>query len=108
MNPVRIAFVLLFVAFVFIGRSVAITGHAVEVRPLDSALRTTSVSLPLLDIQRDTTDSTPAQDPGEPKTDLFGNQIDDAVGDYRVDVKGEIYEWHSPDTEVSRLAPPIG
>jgi hypothetical protein len=43
-----------------------------------------------------------------PRVDLFGNEIDDAVGDYRVDRTGDIYERHSPDTEVAKLRPPIG
>jgi hypothetical protein len=40
--------------------------------------------------------------------DVFGNEVDEAVCDYRVDVRGDLYERHSPDTEVPRLRPPIG
>jgi hypothetical protein len=40
--------------------------------------------------------------------DVFGNEVDEAVGDYRVDVRGDLYERHSPDTEVPKLPPPIG
>jgi len=40
--------------------------------------------------------------------DVFGNEIDEAVGDYRVDMRGDLYERHSPDTEVPKLPPPIG
>jgi len=40
--------------------------------------------------------------------DVFGNEVDEAVGDYRVDVRGDLYERHSPDTEVPKLRPPIG
>lgn len=36
----------------------------------------------------------------EPKTDLFGNEVEDAVADYRVDPRGSIYERHSPETAV--------
>ena len=42
----------------------------------------------------------------EPRFDLYGNQIEDAVGDYRIDPRGDIYERHSPGTEVTRLAAP--
>jgi hypothetical protein len=42
----------------------------------------------------------------EPRIDLYGNEIQDAVGDYRVDPGGDLYEGHSPDTEVLHLAPP--
>ena len=41
-----------------------------------------------------------------PRLDLYGNEIEDAVGDYRIDVRGDIYERHSPETEVTRLAAP--
>ena len=43
-----------------------------------------------------------------PKVDVLGNEVDDAVGDYRVDVQGSIYERHSPETEVGRLRPAVG
>ena len=40
--------------------------------------------------------------------DVFGNEVDEAVCDYRVDLRGDLYERHSPETEVPRLRPPIG
>lgn len=40
-----------------------------------------------------------------PRIDLYGNQIDEAVGDYRVDPRGELYERHAPDTAVLKLTP---
>jgi hypothetical protein len=42
----------------------------------------------------------------EPRVDLYGNEIEEAVGDYRIDVRGDIYERHSPETEVTQLAAP--
>jgi hypothetical protein len=42
----------------------------------------------------------------EPRVDLNGNEIDDAVGDYRVDPHGEMYERHAPDTALTRLTAP--
>ena len=42
----------------------------------------------------------------EPRVDLYGNEIQDAVGDYRVDPRGDTYESHAPDTEVTRLSGP--
>jgi hypothetical protein len=41
----------------------------------------------------------------EPRVDLYGNEISDAVGDYRVDGQGAIYEGHAPDTAVLKLGP---
>jgi hypothetical protein len=46
------------------------------------------------------------EDPREPRFDLNGNEVEDAVADYRVDLRGGIYERHSPDTAVSKLGPP--
>ena len=42
----------------------------------------------------------------EPRVDLNGNEIDAAVGDYRVDRRGEMYERHAPDTALLRLGAP--
>ena len=42
----------------------------------------------------------------EPHLDLNGNEIDDAVGDYRVDQSGELYERHAPDTAILQLGAP--
>jgi hypothetical protein len=38
--------------------------------------------------------------------DRYGNQIEEAVGDYRVDPRGDIFERHSPATAVARLPAP--
>jgi hypothetical protein len=40
------------------------------------------------------------------RVDLNGNEIDDAVGDYRVDLHGEMYERHAPDTALPHLGEP--
>ena len=40
------------------------------------------------------------------RVDLNGNEIDDAVGDYRVDLRGEMYERHAPDTALPHLGEP--
>ena len=38
--------------------------------------------------------------------DRYGNRIEEAVGDYRVDPRGDIFERHSPSTAVPRLPDP--
>ena len=48
---------------------------------------------------------TPAHGPA-PRIDLFGNEVDDALADYRFDTGGDIYERHSPETAVPRLGSP--
>jgi hypothetical protein len=38
--------------------------------------------------------------------DKYGNQIERAVGDYRIDTRGWLYERHAPLTAVPKLTPP--
>ena len=40
--------------------------------------------------------------------DLYGNEVTDAVTKYRLDDAGGLYEVHSPQTELPRLASPKG
>ena len=47
-----------------------------------------------------------SDDTAEPRFDLNGNEVDDAVGDYRVDSQGEMYERHAPDTALLHLSAP--
>lgn len=39
--------------------------------------------------------------------DLYGNEVIDAVATYKLDDAGSLYEVHSPQTELPRLASPI-
>ena len=41
-----------------------------------------------------------------PRTDVYGNPVDRAVGGYRVDLRGDLYEEHNPDTAVLKLGTP--
>lgn len=43
--------------------------------------------------------------PTAPRLDLYGNPIESAVGDYRTDPRGDLYERHAPDTAVLELDP---
>jgi len=54
------------------------------------------------------TSSLPQRDAdwAEPSVDLNGNEVDAAVGDYRVDRSGEMYEHHAPDTALIHLSAP--
>ena len=40
--------------------------------------------------------------------DLYGNEVTDAVAKYRLDDAGDLYEVHSPQTELPRLGSPKG
>jgi hypothetical protein len=44
----------------------------------------------------------------ETPLDLRGNEVRPAVARYKVDFTGALYEEHSPESEVPRLAPPEG
>ena len=44
--------------------------------------------------------------PAGQRLDIHGNPVEPAVGDYRTDPRGDIYEWHAPDTAILKLAPP--
>lgn len=41
-----------------------------------------------------------------PNVDIYGNQVERALGGYRADPMGELYEEHNPDTAVLKLGPP--
>jgi hypothetical protein len=41
-----------------------------------------------------------------PPVDLYGNEVSDAVAKYSLDPGGSLYEEHSPQTELPRLASP--
>jgi hypothetical protein len=66
---------------------------------------------PLADVRRTslvyaTTDSDVAGDDMPENLDLYGNEVTDAVAKYQFDASGSLYELHSPQTEVPKLAPP--
>jgi hypothetical protein len=43
---------------------------------------------------------------GEGSVDLQGNEVTDAVAKYELDATGDLYELHSPQTELPRLKSP--
>jgi hypothetical protein len=47
-----------------------------------------------------------AGEPGDGFTDVYGNEINDAVATYTLDPSGSLYELHSPQTELPRLGIP--
>jgi len=66
---------------------------------------------PLADVRRtsllsDTADGDVPGDDMPMNLDLYGNEVTDAVAKYRFDASGSLYELHSPQTEVPKLAPP--
>lgn len=45
-------------------------------------------------------------DDPQSSADLYGNDVSDAVAQYKFDGTGALYELHSPQTEVARLPSP--
>ena len=41
---------------------------------------------------------------GDAVVDRYGNEVERAVTDYRIDHRGDVYERHSPQTALPRLA----
>lgn len=46
------------------------------------------------------------RDDPDAAVDIYGNEVTDAVAKYKADRAGTLYELHSPQTEVPRLASP--
>lgn len=40
------------------------------------------------------------------ETDLYGNEVSDAVAEYGLDATGSLYEMHAPQVELPRLPSP--
>jgi hypothetical protein len=96
MTTLRVWFVLIVMATVFAGA----TGWTTVVRPA-SSLHLQGPNTAVTDLL----DAIPT--PVEPRVDVYGNEVEDAVSDYRIDPGGDVYENHAPDTEVARLTSPI-
>jgi hypothetical protein len=47
-----------------------------------------------------------ASDEAQGSIDLCGNDVTEAVARYRFDATGSLYEVHSPQTEIPKLAAP--
>ena len=94
MITLRVWFVMIIMATVFAGGTV----WSAVARPVSS--------FQLVAPSTGITDPDSAPTPVEPRVDVYGNEIDDAIGDYRIDPRGDVYESHSPDTEVTRLNGP--
>ena len=43
---------------------------------------------------------------GAPAVDAYGNEVNSAVAEYSLDDAGDLYELHSPQTELPRLGSP--
>jgi len=83
---------------VWVQRSTVDSQHAIGLPPSHGTTTVLDIGTPTVP-QRD-------DDWAEPRVDLNGNEVDAAVGDYRVDTRGEMYERHAPDTALIHLSAP--
>jgi hypothetical protein len=44
--------------------------------------------------------------PRPPRLDRYGNEIEDALAEYKIHFDGDVYERHSPDTAMPRIGRP--
>jgi hypothetical protein len=44
------------------------------------------------------------KDTNGPLVDRYGNEVERAVGEYHIDYRGEVFERHSPQTALPKLA----
>ena len=101
MSSLRVTIGIIYIAIALIARGIWVeTSTPPAARFIPDASSTTAVSDfadpdgPLLDWSESR------------RMDRYGNPIETAIGDYRVDPRGEMYERHSPETAVTRLAVP--
>lgn len=106
MNAVRGVIGLIAVTSLFVGRAVGASHPAPPPVPAAHELRLPpGVDLTDLLGLESLNPSASSETSEPPQVDVYGNEIQEAVGDYRVDPTGGMYESHSPDTEVLHLGP---
>jgi hypothetical protein len=77
-------------------------GNAAPVHPADTFV-VDDLSTPAVSQHGGNPESAPAAR----LIDLYGNEVERAVSDYRIDTRGDIYERHSPQTALPRLTSPV-
>jgi hypothetical protein len=106
MTMVRVAIGVIWVVSFVAGR-----GMGSSPSPLENAATSAEITAPAAPIAGAVVGEPlvePHDSPEEPdpRYDLFGNEIEEAIADYRIDLRGGLYERHSPDTAVPRLGSP--
>ena len=72
------------------------------------AATSAEITMPPESASQEVPDAIPVEpgDSFDERMDLQGNDVEKAVEDYRIDRGGAIYERHSPETMVAKLAAP--
>jgi hypothetical protein len=60
----------------------------------------------LLRASAESRDDRDPADSSDAFTDLYGNEVSDAIATYTFDQSGSLYELHSPQTELPKLGSP--
>ena len=101
MSSLRIAIGTIYIAIALIARGIWVETSTVSpAQHVPDASATSSIS-DFIDA-----DGPLLNGDGAHRLDRYGNPIETAIGDYRVDPGGELYERHSPETAVARLPVP--
>ena len=101
MSSLRVTIGIIYIAIALIARGIWVeTSTPAAARFIPDASPTTAVS------DFADPDGPPLDWSESRRMDRYGNPIETAIGDYRVDPRGEMYERHSPETAVTRLAVP--
>jgi hypothetical protein len=100
MTPVRVVLVLIWVTAFLSGRALFDISTAVS----EGAGLQQRAEMPR--VREISADVRPRPTSSGPRLDLYGNPIDEAISDYRVDGRGDMYERHAPDTALLRLGSP--
>ena len=101
MSSLRVTIGIIYIAIALIARGIWVeTSTPAAAAFVPDAAPTTAVS-DFLDPDGPFLDGSESR-----RMDRYGNPIETAIGDYRVDPRGEMYERHSPETAVTRLAVP--
>ena len=85
-NAVRLVVVTIWITIVLVTRGIW-TASALPISYPES-LGDSSITVPDYRVN----------DPERPRMDRYGNEIENAVVDYRIDVRGDLYERHAPGT----------
>jgi hypothetical protein len=106
MRTVRVAIGVLWIAAFMAGRELWNPPSALAIAATSAEITDLSGPNPGAVAGGSQVESDDSPDTADPRFDLFGNEIEEAVADYRIDLRGGVYERHSPDTAVAKLGAP--
>jgi hypothetical protein len=100
MMGLRVAMGVMWMCSLLLGR--AVWSSSLEVISPD--IHTVASGVPVPDMELNGNRNRAAEP--APLTDVHGNELSPAVAEYSVDNRGDLYELHSPETDVPNLSDP--